>query len=114
MRARISDEYADDATSISIPTAELGKYFRMAYAVVYLNVQGRTISDGSVVLWDTLQGDVPHPHITLRHFIMGLQRVRDPAQLKIATLPQQKAFLGVEVSDSDGEDEEPPTKRRRQ
>ena len=108
----MSDEYADDAVNISIPTAELGKSFRMAYAVVYLNVQGRTIS-GDVVLWDTLQGNVPHPHITMRHFIVGLQRVRDPAQLKVATFQPQKAFLGADVPDSDDEGE-PSAKRRRQ
>ena len=103
---KMSDEYADDPANISIPTTELGKSFRMAYAVVYLNVQGRAIS-GNVVLWDTLQGNVPHPHITLRHFIVGLQRVRDPAQLKVATLQQQKAFLGADVEG------EPEPKRRR-
>ena len=101
----------------------------MAYAVVYLNVQGRAIGEGSVVLWDTLRGSHVHRHLTLRHFIMRLQRVRDPKQLKLASFEQEKEFLGVvlpepeapehEFDDSDldveseSEEEEQPAKRRR-
>ena len=98
----------------------------MAYAVVYLNVQGRTIGEGSVVLWDTLRGTHVHRHLTLRHFIMGLQRVRNPRQLKIASFEQEREFLGVvlpepeapehdfeESEESDEEPEEQPAKRRR-
>jgi hypothetical protein len=48
----------------------------------------------------------------MRLFIVGLQRVRDPAQLKVATFQQQKAFLGADVPDFDDEGE-PSSKRRR-
>jgi hypothetical protein len=125
---RMSDEYADSPDNISLPMPTLARYFRMAYAVVYLNVQGRTIGEGSVVLWDTLRGSHVHRHLTLRHFIMGLQRVRDPKQLKIASFEQEREFLGValpeqapehdskeseESEESDEEPEEQPAKRRR-
>ena len=98
--------------------------------MVYLNVQGRTIRDEPVVLWDALRSSHVHRHITLRHFIMGLQRVVDPAQLKIASYEQEKAFLGTEVpeperleedwdaepneesSQSESEDQQPTTRRR--
>ena len=111
---QMSAEYADDPENISLPLPDLGKYFRMAYAVVYMNVQGRTISEGSVVLWDTLRGKHVHRHMTLRHFIMGLQRVQDPRQLKIASFQQETDFLGVELpeperpvyEDEDEEEEE--------
>jgi hypothetical protein len=109
---RMSGEYAEDAENIQLPISEIGRHFRMAYAVVYLNVQGRTISTGSVVLWDTLRGTHVHRHITLRHFIMGLQRVTDPSQLKIASHQQEVAFLGTDLPEpaqpltDDGDDEE--------
>ena len=51
----MSAEYADNPENISVPTASLARFFRMAYAVVYLNVQGRTISEGAVSLVDTLR-----------------------------------------------------------
>ena len=73
----MSAEYADTPENASFPIAELAKYFRMAYSVVYLNVQGRTISECAVVLWNTLRGAYVHRFMTMRHFIMGLQRVRD-------------------------------------
>ena len=126
---RMHPDYSDDATNVAFPTARLGRRFRMAYSVVYLNVQDRTIRDEPVVLWDTLRGSRVHKYITLRHFIMGLQRVVDPAQLKIASYDQEKAFLGTDVpkperleedwgaeSDeeaSEPEEEEQPAKRRR-
>ena len=95
---KMSPEYADDPQNFSMPTASLARSFRMAYAVVYLTVQGRTIGEGSVILWDTLRpsGRV-HRYLTLRHFIVGLQRGREPRQLKIASFEQEKAFLGVNV-----------------
>ena len=40
-----------------------------------------------------------HRYMTLRHFIMGLQRVRDPRNLKIASYEQERAFLGVDPPD---------------
>ena len=83
-----------------------------------------------MVLWDTLRGTHVHRHIALRHFIMGLQRVRDPLQLKIASYQQEVAFLSVELpeperplteegeEEEEEEEEEPeepeqPTKRAR-
>ena len=61
-------------------------------------MQWRTI-EGSVILWDTLRpsGRV-HRHLTVRHFIVGLQRVRHPRQLKIASYQQEQAFLGEQLS----------------
>jgi hypothetical protein len=87
---RMSPEYADEPQNVSFPLAELAKYFRMAYSMVYLNVQGRSIS-GPVVLWNTLRGAYVHCYLTLRHFIMGLQRVRDPRNLKIASYEHELA-----------------------
>ena len=109
---KMSTEYSDEPENIQMPLSDLGKHFRMAYAVVYMNAQGRTISNGSVVLWDTLRGTYAHRHLTLRQFIMGLQRVQDPRQLKIASFQQETAFLGVELPeperpvDEEGDDEE--------
>ena len=96
----------------------------MAYAVVYMNAQGRTIGDGSVVLWDTLRpGGKVHRYLTLRHFIVGLQRVREPRELTIASFEQEMAFLGVEAPEREEpaeldegvepEEDEQPMKRRR-
>ena len=83
------------------------------------------------MLLDTLRGSGVHRHITLRHFIMGLQRVVDSSQLKIASYQQEVAFLGVALPEparpltddgDDGEEEEeedepeelaPPPKRAR-
>ena len=130
---KMSPEYADGPQNFIVPIASVGGWFRMAYAVVYLNVQGRTISEGSVILWDTLRpSGLVHKYLTLRHFIVGLQRVRHPQQLKIASFQQEKAFLGVEVpdreepvesvepdesdsddDDGDGDQQEQPAKRRR-
>ena len=130
---KMSPEYADDPQNFAVPIASVGERFRMAYAVVYLNVQGRTISEGSVILWDTLRpGGRVHKYLTLRHFIVGLQRVRHPQLLNIASFQQEKAFLGVEVpereepvesvepeesdsddDDDDGDQQEQPAKKRR-
>ena len=41
---KMSPEYADDPQNVSMPTASLARSFRMAYAVIYLNVQDRTIA----------------------------------------------------------------------
>jgi hypothetical protein len=46
---KLSSEYADEAENVQLPISELGKYFRMSYAVIYLTVQGRTIANGSAV-----------------------------------------------------------------
>ena len=62
---------------------------QMAYAVVYYNVQGRTIRD-HVILFD-----LDHQYLTLRHFVMGIARVDEPGRLHhLATREQQLAFLG--------------------
>jgi hypothetical protein len=94
---RMSPEYSDGPQNASFPLAELARYFRMAYAVVYMNVQGRTIREGAVVLWNTLRGACPHRYLTMRHFVMGLQRVVDPRNLKIASYEQEREFLGAEA-----------------
>ena len=121
-------DYGGDAENASLPTPNLAKLMRVAYAVAYMNVQGRTISDEAVVLWDTLRpGGRVRRCLTLRHFIMGVQRIVKPEQLKIAAYEQAKAFLGVDVpepeepederddgeSDKESDDEAPPEKRRR-
>ena len=124
---RMHSDYGDDARTISLPTPSLAKLLRMACAVVYLSGQGRTISGESVILWDTLRpGGRVHRHLTLRHFIMGVQRVVKPEQLNLATFEQEKDLLGVgalvpdepegESGDVDGTDDEEggrPEKRRR-
>ena len=77
--------------------------------------------------WATLRPGGVHRYLALRHFIMGVQRVVSPQQLKIATYEQERAFLGVEVpeseepqdqrdddeSDEESDDEAAPLKRRR-
>lgn len=124
---RMSPEYSDSPQNASFPLAELARYFRMAYAVVYMNVQGRTIREGAVVLWNTLRGACPHRYLTMRHFVMGLQRVVDPRNLKIASYQQEREFLGAEppedapeaeLDEADeeaegSEDDEPAAKRPR-
>ena len=68
-----------DANTISLTCAEGGQLYsvthafcqrnlRLAYAMTYASVQGRTCL-GSVALFDTT-----HPKFTRRHLVMGLSR----------------------------------------
>ena len=79
--------------NIAMSLEDLGKHFIMAYAVTYYKAQGRTIRGQKVVLWDliTQRGEL-HAHTTLRHFIMGVQRVTSPDQLCVASPAHHGVF----------------------
>ena len=65
----------------------------MAYAVTYYKAQGRTIGEQKGALWDLITARHElHAHITLHHFIMGVQRVANPAQLCVASPAQHSVF----------------------
>ena len=45
------------------------------------------------MLWDLITSRYElHPHMTMRHFIMGVQRVTRPEQLCIASPEQHRIF----------------------
>jgi len=91
---RIDSQYGD-GDNFTLSLEELGKHFVMAYAVTYHKAQGRTIREQKVVLWDLITGQNGlHPHITMRHFIMGIQRVARPEQLCIASPEHHRIFRG--------------------
>ena len=65
----------------------------MAYAVTMYKAQGRSIRDIKVVLWDLIGSrNELHPHVTMRHFIVGVSRVTRPEQLCIASPEQHRIF----------------------
>jgi hypothetical protein len=89
---RIDEQYGQ-GDNFTVTLEELGKHFILAYAVTYYKAQGRTIRDKKVVLWDLIGSRYElHPHITMRHFIMGVQRVTRPEQLCIASPDQHIIF----------------------
>ena len=82
-----------EGDNFNLPLGDLGKHFTVAHAVTYYKAQGRTIRDQKVVLWDLITGRSElHEHVTLRHFIISVQRVKDPAQLCIASPAQHHIF----------------------
>ena len=79
---RIDPQYGE-GDNFSLSLDDLGKNFALAHAVTYYKAQGRTIRDQKVVLWDLLTARHElHEHVRLWHFIMGVQRVTDPAALR--------------------------------
>ena len=89
---RIHGDYGE-GDNFAASLEDLGTHFIMAYAVTHYKAQGRTIRDQKVVLWDLItHRNELHAHITLRHFIMGVQRVTSPAQLCAASPAQHGVF----------------------
>ena len=87
----------------------MAELLRLTHALVYANVQGRTIRSKHVVLLDT-----HHRHFTMRHLIAGMSRVTDGCYLHIPTRDQEEALRekapqleeDVLIEDIAGEDED--------
>ena len=59
---------AEGGESYTVPLVFCGRHLRLAYAMTYASIQGRSCR-GTVALWDTR-----HPRFTRRHLVMGLSR----------------------------------------
>ena len=102
-------EPSKDEVGIKLTHKEVAELLRLTHALVYANVQGRTIRNKHVVLLDT-----HHRHFTMRHLIVGMSRVTDGKYLHIPTRDQEEALMekapqleeDVLIEDTDGEDED--------
>ena len=74
---------------VSIPREEMCTQFRLAHAMCYYTVQGRTIKDRHIVLLDT-----DHHWFSVRHLIVGLSRATHGDWLHIGDNASERIFLG--------------------
>ena len=74
--------------NVSLAHEQAAATLRLTHALVYANVQGRTIRDKRVVLLDT-----HHRCFTMRHLIAGMSRVTHGSNLHIPQVEQEEALM---------------------
>ena len=84
----LSPQPSNREVNLTLSHKDAGTLLRLSHALVYANVQGRTIRDRHVVLLDTV-----HRRFTMRHLIVGMSRVTDGRFLHLPTIVQEDALM---------------------
>ena len=86
---RMKPEYGDE--EIEVPLGEIPYLLRLTHAMCYYTIQGRTIRDKHILLFDTA-----HPHFCRRTLIVGLSRVTHGKNVHVVA--DETEILGREWS----------------
>ena len=84
---RMKPEYGDE--EIEVPLEEIPYLLRLTHAMCYYTIQGRTIRDRHILLFDT-----GHPHFSRRTLIVGLSRATHGKNVHVVT--DETEILGRE------------------
>ena len=88
---------------ISLTHEETSRWLRLAYAITYYSVEGRTIPDRTVLLLDTAS-----VFYTNRNLIVGISRAKEGRQVKIPTPGQEALWLADMPDVPEEEDKSAP------
>ena len=88
---------------ISLTHEETSRWLRLAYAITYYSVEGRTIPDRTVLLLDTAS-----VFYTNRNLIVGISRAKEGRQVKIPTPGQEALWLAAMPDVPEEEDKSAP------
>jgi hypothetical protein len=84
----LNPEPSDGEVNVVLSHKETATTLRLTHALVYANVQGRTIRERHVVLLDT-----HHRHFSMRHLIVGMSRVTHGSYLHIPLREQEDKLM---------------------
>ena len=74
--------------NVSLTHEETSRWLRLAYAITYHCVEGRTIPGRTIMLLDT-----HHMFYTNRELIVGISRAKEGCQVKIPTVGKEQIWL---------------------
>ena len=82
---------------------EAARWLRLAYAITYTSVEGRTIPERTIMLLDTA-----NPYYTNRDLIVGISRAKGGVQVKIPTPDEERHWIAAMPEVPDEVDKDAP------
>ena len=88
MEARLLEVTQVAEDNIELSHEETGQWLRLAYAITYPSIEGRTIPDRTILLLDTA-----NRYFNNRNLMVGISRVKEGRAVKISTPDQELQWL---------------------
>ena len=101
VRLREDNEEADEEesiqTEVTLTHQHASEWLRMTHAFCYYSVQGATLRNRHIALFDTSRG-----FLTLRHLIVGMSRATHGQYVHILSEEQEEMLMGRVVRETQG------------